>query len=56
MNQITDAKIEIKSNIIYITKGDASLSISMESKFWKNEENRKVMFEIYPELKRITDL
>lgn len=56
MNQIKDAKIEIKSNMIYITKGDASLSISIKSQFWKNEENRKVMFDIYPELKNITEL
>ena len=53
MNQIKDAKIEIKSKMIIISKEDATLHISTESQFWKKEENRKIMYEIYPELKKI---
>lgn len=56
MPQIEDAIIEIKSNKIMITRGEASLSILMDSQFWKNEENRKVMFQLYPELKKLVEI
>ena len=53
MKQVEGAKIEINSNIILITKGTASLTISKESQFWKKKENRTVLYELYPELKNM---
>ncbi len=56
MNQIKDAKIVIESGTIFITKDETTLSIIMDSQFWKNEENRKVMYEIYPDLKSLLEI
>ena len=52
MNTIKNAKIEVSSDFIYITKDEATLTIKIESPFWKNEENRNTMYAIYPELKK----